>query len=659
MKKTIKALCVLVSALTALSAFSSCKKNNGKNEGDNAMKYEKTYLLKDGKSNLEIVLPSDSSDSEQYAARELNRIFEGTAGITLPIKSDSEAVSGNYISIGRTTFAAAAGIPENADTGFGGYVLKTSDGNLFIDSKTESGKINGVYGFAEENLGYRYYASDEIRYGKGGDVKLRTFDEVKKPSFDGRNVFSYETVYDHENAVRLRCNGITSNWSSSYGEASLWSTLHDMSNVFQLLYVKDYYPEHPDWFYVADEYAARKDEFASMSDSEFYEIAQKKSQICYTKGYYDKEKGGMFDTYVDNLIRYIQNEPDRELFMLGMGDNEYVCDCADCTRDIAEYKMSGVVMRFTNRVAKRIKEWLKNESGTPDRKIYLVVFAYLTAMEPPVKYVDRKPVPIDDSVVAEDNVMIRIAPLVDSNFYWQIDDSEHNAFMANNINGWKQISSNYSIWDYRLYFHYLFVPYPVWNTIKSNLTVYKNLNVIDVYHQGYAETPVPFGKLDDYVRARLLYDLDENAEELTDDFIDNYYKQAASYIREYRDLLKYHYEINIVPKRYSGSVYSDMMKTDYWPIEILMKIRDVFDNAYESLEGLPADEYEILKQRVDEESRFYRYALLELYGEKLPKKSVADLLAGFKAANAVRPFTYHAVREPITEKISAWENLLK
>lgn len=659
MRKTIKAICILISALTFASVFSSCKKDNDKNDGANTVSYEETYLIKDGKSDLKIVLPSESTDSEKYAARELNRIFEGTAGVTLPVTTDSESVSGNYISIGKTTFAAAAGISENADTGFGGYALKTKNGNLFIDSRTESGKINGVYGFAEENLGYRYYASDEIKYKKTTEARLRMFDEVKKPSFDGRNVFSYETVYNHENAVRLKCNGITSSWSSSYGEPSLWSSLHDMSNVFQLLYVKDYYPEHPDWFYVAEQYAKKKDEFASMSDSEFYEIAQKYSQICYTKGYYDDEKGGMFDTYVDNLIGYIKNEPGRELFMLGMGDNKLICNCEQCTKDIAEYKMSGVVMRFTNKVAKRIKEWIQNESGTPDRKIYLVVFAYLTAMEPPVKYVERQPVPIDDSVVAEDNVMIRIAPLVDSNFYWQIDDSEHNSFMANNINGWKQISSNYAIWDYRLYFHYLFVPYPVWNTIKSNLVVYKNLNVIDVYHQGYAETPVPFGKLDDYVRARLLYDLDLDPDTLTDDFIDNYYKQAAPYIREYRDLLKYHYEINIVPKRYSGSVYSDMMKSEYWPIEFLMKIRDIFDNAYESLNGLSGNEYETLKQRVDEESRFYRYALLELYGEKLPKNTVADLLDGFKKANSVHPFTYHAVREPVSEKVSAWENLLK
>ena len=60
---------------------------------------------------------------------------------------------------------------------------------------------------------------------------------------------------------------------------------------------------------------------------------------------------------------------------------------------------------------------------------------------------------------------------------------------------------------------------------------------------------------------------------------------------------------------------------------------------------LPSDELEKLQ--------------LPRISRQLPKKSVADLLAGFKAANAVRPFTYHAVREPITEKISAWENLLK
>lgn len=658
MKKTIKTLCVLISALTVASSAIACKKNNVKDE-TKTVTYEKTYLIKDGKSDLKIVLPSAATDSEKYAAAELNRVFDGTAGITLPVVADSESVGGNYISIGKTSYATAAGINGNADTGFGGYVLKTKDGNLFIDSVTEAGKINGVYGFAEKNLGYMYYASDEIKYEKTKEARLMTFDETVKPSFDGRNVFSYETVYNHENAVRLKCNGITSNWSSSYGEASLWSSLHDMSNVFQLLYVKDYYPEHPDWFYVEPDYAARKDEFAGMNNADFYEIAQKHSQICYTKGYYDDEEGGMFDTYVANLIKYIENEPDRELFMLGMGDNECVCDCEQCRSDIAKYKTSGVIMRFTNRVAKRIKEWIKNESGTPDRKIYLVVFAYLNAMEPPVKYVDRKPLPIDDSVVAEDNVMIRIAPLVDANFYWQIDDTTHNAFMANNINGWKQISSNYSIWDYRLYFHYLFVPYPVWNTIKSNLVVYKNLNVIDVYHQGYAETPVPFGKLDDYVRARLLYNLDEDPETLTADFIENYYKQAAPYIKEYRDFLRYYYETDILKYYYSGSVYSNMMDSRYWPKDVLLKIRDLFDEAYRSIEGLSGEEYETLRQRVDEESRFYRYAMLELYGSTLPKSTVSDLLAGFKAANAVHPFTYHAVREPISDKVKEWENLLK
>lgn len=659
----MKMLCIILSAVMFAFTVCSCKKtteDNGEenNNGEQTVEYENEYLLKGGKSDYKVILPANASDAEKYAAKELNRIFVGTGGIALPVVSDAETIGGNYISIGNTKQAAAANV-TGADTGVGGYELKTSGGNLYIHSATESGKINGVYAFAEKNLGYMYYAEDEIKYTESENVRLMKFSETKKPSFDGRNVHSYETVYNHENAVRLKCNGITTNWISSYGEASLWASLHDMSNVFQLLYVKDYYPEHPDWFCLSDEYADKGDTFAAMSDDDFYKIAQKHSQICYTKGYYDNTSGGMFDTYVNNLIEYIKNEPDRELFMLGMGDNKLVCNCENCQRDIELYKTSGVVMRFTNRVARKIKDWLKNESGTPERKVYLVVFAYLTAMEPPVKYVERKPVPLDDSVVAEDNVMIRIAPLVDSNFYWRIDDTDHNTFMANNINGWKQISSNFSIWDYRVYYHYLFAPYPTWNTVKSNLEVYKNLNVIDIFHQGYSETPVPFGKLDDYVRARLLFDLNEDENALTEDFIENYYKEGAFYIKEYRDFLKYYYETVLVPKRYSGSVYTDIIDKKCWDIESLLHIRDIFEKAYKSILDLQEERYLVVKERLDEESRFYRYALIELYGERFSSQELSKMIEEFKAANSAHAFTYHAVREPLNEKIAAWEKLLK
>ena len=396
-----------------------------------------------------------------------------------------------------------------------------------------------------------------------------------------------------------------------------------------------------------------------MSDNDFYVIAQKHSQICYTKGYYDDTKGGMFDTYCNNLIEYIKNEPKAELFMLGMGDNNLVCDCETCKRDIEKYKVSGITMRFTNKVARRVNEWLKNESGTPDRKIYFVVFAYITAMEAPVKYVNRVMQPIDESVVAEDNVCVRVAPLVNANYYWRLDDPDHNTFMRNNLAGWRMITNNFTIWDYRVYYHYLFCPYPVWNTVKANLELYKEMNVIDIFHQGYADTPTPFGKLDDYVRARLLYDLDEDVETLTEDFIDNYYKEGAGFIREYRELLQYHYETYMVPLNYSGSVYTDVISKRFWPLETLIKMKDIFDNAYKATENLPEERRETVKNRLDFESRFYRYALLELYSDRFTKAEIATMIDEFKAANAVEPITHHAVRESIDIKIAEWELLIR
>ncbi len=655
---------ILSFVITISALLGGCNKtpsdsDDDKNQGENTVIYTDSYLFENGSSEYKIILPENASEAEKYAAQELNGIFRNSTGYSLQTVESGET-SGKFISIGNTEAFKSIGVNlKDNDMGRGGFVLKTIGDNLYINSDTQSGKINGVYSFAEKNLGYMYYASDEIKYTSFDRVRLIKFDTVVKPSFDGRNTHSYYTVSNPQNASRLKANSVFNSWSESFGEASIWSSLHDMSNVFQLLYVKDYYHEHKDWFYVSPTYADKSAEFKSMSDSDFYVIAQKYSQICYTKGYYDDTDGGMFDTYCNNLIEYIKSEPDAELFMLGMGDNDLVCNCETCKRDIDKYKVSGITMRFTNKVARRVNEWLKNESGTPDRKIYFVIFAYITAMEPPVIYVDRQVQPIDESVVADSNVCVRIAPLVNSNFYWGLDDKEHNTYMSNSIDGWKQITSNFTIWDYRVYYHYLFVPYPIWNVAKYNLELYKSMNVIDVYHQGYAETPTPFGKLDDYVRSRLLFDLNEDVNEITDDFIDNYYKDASEYIHEYWDMLKYHYEMYIVPAGYSGSVYTDILVKKFWPLETLIKIKDIFDNAYKAIENLPDERKAVVKQRVDFESRFYRYALLELYSDRFTKNELSVMIDEFKTANAVEPISRYAVREMTEDKIEEWETLIR
>lgn len=661
MKRWKYILSVGLGIIMAVSAVACNKQSEDEHINIDAYTVEYTDhpLFANGASQYKILIPADATESEKYAADELSMIFEQSTGKALPIVAEGEGSASSVISIGNTDAAEEAGITTSESTmGNGGFVIRTIDENLYIDSNTEAGKIYGALFFAEKNLGYMYYSEDEIKYTHYDKVMLGDFDLTYKPSFDGRNVYSYDTLYNSDNAVHLRVNGVKYTWDKKYGEASMWSTLHDMSNVFQLLYVKDYYNDHPEWFYVAPQY--QDTDFSQMTDNECYTIVQKYSQLCYTEGYYEDDEGGMFDTFVQNLIGYIQNEPDAELFMLGMGDNEYFCDCERCQADVAKYKKSGVMMRFVNKVAKEINRWLKEESGTPDRKIYLAAFAYLTVMEPPVKYENRQPVPIDDSVVAEHNVCIRIAPLTNSNFYWAINDAEKNTYMNTCISGWKEISSNFSIWDYRVYYHNVVAPYPYWNTVKANLEVYKDMNVIDVYHQGIAQTSgVPFGRLDDYVRSRLLYNLDADVHQLANDFIDQYYKQAAPYIKEYIAFLRSYYENHVVPAGYNGSVYTTVFTTNFWSLECLLTIQNIFDKAYASIAELDGEEYEKMKGRIDVESRFYRFGLLELYSSYFTKDQLAQMIEDWKNANVFNPLLQNEVRVDIQTKVDEWEALLK
>lgn len=664
MKKLRYIFCVGLAAMMILSA-AACNKAPQEQQDAHVnidaytVSYTEYPLFANGTSKYRILLPAQPSAAEQYAAEELSSIFEESTGKPLPIENEGGQAASSYISIGDTKAAEKAGIAvSEREMGNGGFVIRTEGENCFINANTEAGKIYGALFFAEKNLGYMYYSEDEIRYTRYEDVMLGDFDLVYKPSFDGRNVYSYDTLYNSENAVHLRVNGVVSSWDEKFGEASMWSSLHDMSNVFQLLYVKDYYNDHNGWFYLSPQY--RDTDFSQMTDNECYTIVQKHSQLCYTEGYYEDDEGGMFDTFVQNLIGYIQREPDAKLFMLGMGDNEYFCDCDRCREDVEKYKESGVMIRFVNKVAKEIKRWLKEESGTPDREIYLVAFAYLTVMEPPVKYENRQPIPIDESVVAEDNVCIRIAPLTNSNFYWTIDDADHNTFMRNNIAGWQQIASNFSIWDYRVYYHNVVAPYPYWNTVKTNLQVYKDMNVIDVYHQGIAQTSgVPFGRMDDYVRSRLLYNLDADVNALMNDFIDAYYKQAAPYIREYLAYLRTYYENHVVPAGYSGSVYTTVFTTEFWSLECLLSIKNIFDKAYESISGLPEEEFEKMKGRIDVESRFYRFGLLELYSSYFTKDEIAQMIDDWEQANVFNPLMQNEVRVDISTKVDEWKALLK
>ncbi len=111
-----------------------------------------------------------------------------------------------------------------------------------------------------------------------------------------------------------------------------------------------------------------------------------------------------------------------------MNDNKEFCSCARCTQDKEKYGQSGVCVRFINAVADEVEAWRKE--NCPERRIYLSAFAYYSTFEAPVKEVDGKIVPLDESVLVKDNVIIRFTPM-DAYYMFPLTDKEHNPLIAN------------------------------------------------------------------------------------------------------------------------------------------------------------------------------------------------------------------------------------
>lgn len=640
--------CLAAAVIFSLSFFAACGNNinnGGDTDMDTGLKKKitdtNTVLYSNGQSDYKLVIPqgkTSNTDYEAYAAIEFNSIFRLAAGIDLEIITDaglSFNPTAKYISIGNTTLFAESGITADRETlGINGYKINTKGNSVLISAYGGLGLLYGVYEFCEINLGYRYYAADEIKITDSATVTLKNFDYTDRPDFEARVAFSYETHMDGHNADRLR---LTGNMINNFG-GNWWSSLSDQSLVQQLIPEKRYKASNPGWFW--------------RSPGTNLPLPQ----ICYTTGLYDRyafEKGdwgedgyadgthGLFWTLVYNLINdYIIPESDKTMFMLGMADNTQYCKCETCMRDYELYGRSGVMMRFVNAVADEVEAW--RQANAPEREINLVTFAYLSFIEPPCKkdngqYItdeQGKYVPVDKSVMARSNVVIRYAP-IQANYMYNLMDRDHNPLERDAIIGWSSIAEKLCVWDYRVDFSAYIAPFPQWLSAYDNIKIYKDYGFIDIFHQGSRTTrSTPFARLDDYVRSRLLWNVNQSYEQLTEDFIVNYYKEGAETIRKYRKYLSIYYLTDMLDKYYDGDPHRRLTDAKWWPLETVLNIKRIFDEGYEEI--LPLKEsnpvrYEIVKSRLDTESLFFRFMLLEHYGVLYTTNERIDMIDEFKS----------------------------
>lgn len=590
-------------------------------------------LVENGESDHKILLRNGYDSAEAYAAEEFNRLLKEASGVELPVVTEADVTaSTKYVSIGDTAMSEVAEVePTLQEYTRNGFQIKSYKDGLVINAPERSGLIYGVYRFFEENCDYMYYAVDTFKITRSNTVQLKEFDFHDWPDFSNRDVYCYGTRSNPAHAMRLfTTGGQFSTWEEKYGEGSWWAkTLDDQSFITALLRPGEYYEDHNDWYY-------RRAKGAGYM-----------YQLCYTEGLYSKEESGitdvsqatgdgssgMFWTLVYNLINnHILVEQDKSVFLLGMVDSQDYCDCDTCNADVAKYKKSGVCIRFLNAIANEVEKW--RLATCPEREVYLSVFAYQDLTVPPVKRVDGTYVALDKSVYVADNIMLRYAPSYDY-YSFPLLDEEHNYGSTEALLGWTMLAKNLAVWDYRECFHDLLCPFPSWLSATANIRTYKEYGFKDVLNQSLSGWDgLPFLNMDNWIRSRMLWNVNEDWDALAYEFSEAYFGEAGVYIREYIEYLTAHYNTHMMDNnRFFNPHYPLQIAPEYFPRGVINNIENIFNKMYTAIDKYrttDTDTYERLKAHIDSESVFYRYCQIKMYNSFYVKTDLAQMINEFE-----------------------------
>lgn len=610
--------------------------------------YSDVELAKNGTSSYKIVIPDDVASPAKGAAQELRRIFEMATGYRLPIVSDTGLTfssSSKYISIGDTSIFTGSGVtlPTQLELNYDGFIVKRVGNTVLLNAREETAYYYAALELCEQNFDYRWYAEDCEKVGNftAGTVKLIDFNDSNYkfvPDFAGRNLLSFSNFESAESKIHLRGNNQMTNMNATvYGQNGVDSSLHDQSICMQLVPVTEYYQAHPQWYaigsadttYLTSAYT----EDLKKSSTTAWSNVKNNVQICYTKAYNTlNTSGGLGYTLCENLKQVILNEPTKCYFSVTMTDNRTICNCSDCQTSKASYGATGVYQRFFAALGNKIKSWQSSTAEVKDRNISLVIFAYLDYINPPVS----NGALVSGVPKLPDNVVVRIAPWIGGWCHYKPFNDPNNENAYEDINNWKIAASRFAVWEYGMASKDSIQPYPTWNAVQANYRLYKDMGVEDIYVQSNLARDVTFERMDNYVRLRLMWEVDLNYQDLAYDFMRNYFAEAGEYMIQYFNLTVQHYyvqnqssEVNAYPTDYKFS-------SSFWPVSVIKEMKDIFDKAYTVADGL-GDMSSTIRARLDRESSFYRYVALEHYASSIygSNTAIADAIRYYAGASTI------------------------
>lgn len=601
MKKKIYALFLM---LLCVGCMTACKEKKVEQEPTTEQQQEETqvkqleetgsYLVENGSSSYQIVIPKEATANLQMAATELQEFVKQASNVTISIVSDEEVTEADsVISLGNTTLAETMGVhvTEGDELGTSGYLIRTVGNCVAIVGDVNGdgeGVLYGVYDFLKDAIGLTFYAIDEIALEDKESIPLYKYDEVVKPTFDERSLSYFELRKDETYRKRMRMIDLYS--------TPKWA-LYGHSQVSQIL---PYTEEHADW-YCAGGY-----------------------QLCWSAG------DEMETAFANSLIEKIKSNPEAVYFMLGQEDATKVCNCTKCLENVSDEKYgsySGLQIVFLNHVIEKVEAW--REANAPERELRYVCFAYYFSLNAPVKEdATGNVVPYHEECTPAEELYVLFAP-IEADFSLPMDDTV-NKRIGQAVRDWQAIApGRLLIYEYDTNFSNYLLNYNNFEVVQEHYELYKENGVNFMYSQGPVEVQIPcFSEMRIFVESQLMWDLTKDYDALVDEFMEAYYKDAAPYMRKYYDYIRKIYAEYEAGG--TGQIYASI--GDAYTQEMVEKLDGYIEEALEAIEPLRNTENELfgkLYYRIKKEELSQMWLKLNKFSLYYSEEALNDITLEF------------------------------
>ncbi len=363
-----------------------------------------------------------------------------------------------------------------------GYYQEGDD--LYIYGGNSLSTLYAVYRFLEQELGCMWLSPEADLVPETKNIRIEAGTNYSyTPEIETRTVHSRLFYENHGFADKL---GVTHEGFPGYVPGYGVHTFH------RFMPEASFYEEHPEYYALRDG-------------------RRLTTQLCLSNE-------DVLRIVTDSVRAIFEKHPETDIISVSQDDNTLYCMCEHCAAiDEEEGSPSGSMIRFVNTVAEQF----------PDKMISTLAYQYT-----------RKPCKTRPA----SNVLITLCSI-------ECDRSKPIEVgcvdFANDLKGWKELTESIRIWDYTTQFTNFLAPFPNLHTLSPNIHLFRDSHAKWIFEQ-HSHQPSELFELRSYLTAQLLWNPDQDPDQIMESFSEAYYQEAAPFILEY--IHSIHDEIQKVPE---------------------------------------------------------------------------------------------------------------